>query len=265
MIQKMKLIFAVVIIINFESGESLCQPKGRPLAVQRDPILKNSVATKDGYVFEWVGGLDRDLWGCFDEVSLYYNGRPDTKCCYGYQNVSKYPKKGEFEPFIIPDLCGKNRKELLHKVFFKPRIGKQALEMFLYRKTLKLGPCKKVEEEEEKRSISIMMIPFIICGVLLILIFFVCGYIYRLKKKRNIKDIESTERNYEDCEDNYEESEDKDKDTEDNDKEYEDIDKESNDNDKESNDNDEESEELGNSKRPRRSRKSQKSRKKSRL
>ena len=108
MILKMKVIF-LILIIKFRSGQSTCRPKGRQLKILPSKIPKSigSYATEDGYSVDWEGAIQpRDMAGCLDEVVLHYNGGPDTGCCDGYQEVTKKPRSGDLEPFLIPELCG---------------------------------------------------------------------------------------------------------------------------------------------------------------
>eukprot|EP00091_Calanus_sinicus_P025672 TRINITY_DN9931_c0_g1_i1.p1 TRINITY_DN9931_c0_g1~~TRINITY_DN9931_c0_g1_i1.p1 ORF type:complete len:127 (+),score=39.74 TRINITY_DN9931_c0_g1_i1:82-462(+) len=108
MILKMKAIF-LILIINFGSGQSTCNSKGRKLKILLWKIPKASFATEDGYSVNWLHAIEpQDMAGCLDEVVLHYDGEPGTECCDGYQEVTKRPKKSDdFQPFLIPELCGK--------------------------------------------------------------------------------------------------------------------------------------------------------------
>ena len=112
--------------------------------------LKTSNATEDpdGYSFDWLGGLTYEhLVVFFDEVSLHYNGPSNKKCCHGYKKVSKYPKKGDVEPFLIPGLCWRSPKDTVH---FTARVEKQVLTMKYTSTPLKSWPCDEGKKEDIK-------------------------------------------------------------------------------------------------------------------
>ena len=70
-------------------------------------IPKHSFDTPDGYKIDWKAAINpKEFAKYFESVKLYYNGRPDTDCCYGYDVVTKKPKEtGDTEPFLV-SLCG---------------------------------------------------------------------------------------------------------------------------------------------------------------
>jgi hypothetical protein len=186
MILKMKAIF-LILIINFGSRESAC-PKGRQIKLLPSRIPKTSYATEDGYSVNWVRAIEPlDMAGCVNEVVLHYNGEPDTECCDGYQEVTKKPKFGDLEPFLIPELCGKKTR-----VFFTFKLaGKKYTTLEITLTKLKACPEEKKGLFEEHKD---LFIPFIVCGVVLTIILILCCVMCLLKKnKKNQEDEESTE------------------------------------------------------------------------
>ena len=185
---KVKLIFAIL-IINFGSGDSVCQPKERLLNIFPSKIPNYSYATtEDGYLVDWIGAVSpRDMAGCLEEVTLYYNGRPDTECCSGYQEVTKKPSYGDLTPFMIPELCG---NETTSAVFIRFKTKDQIQTSPKLTLTY-LRACPKVKKSlfEENKD---LLIPFIICGLLLATIIVLCCVMYQLKKGKNDQDDEES-------------------------------------------------------------------------
>ena len=190
MILKRKLIISVLInILNLTSGDSGCEDNGEKISFRPDYVPLNSGNTADGYSVEWYTGIVKkgiSGWSsCPDKVTFYYNGPPDTKCCYGYQEVSKYPKTEGVGPFILPGLCGDNSEALTYITF-----DHWGLTMEEKKFTLKdVRSCNPGSLGDDA------IIPVIICGSVLTLILVIGGVFFFRKKDGNNEDDEPTEYN----------------------------------------------------------------------
>ena len=84
----------LLILSNLGMISSVCDLKGENSTVNPPLITRAATATPSGYKIDWkVYILPKSAVGCFDVVTIHYNGKPGTKCCAGYQEMIKKPRK----------------------------------------------------------------------------------------------------------------------------------------------------------------------------
>ena len=111
------MIFILLLLLDSGiSAPNICSQS--ELKVLPQIIPNHSYDTPEGYKVDWKAAIKPvELAECFNSVTLHYNGRPGTDCCYGYESVTKTPKEtGDVEPFLV-SLCGNQTK-----VFFNFKI-----------------------------------------------------------------------------------------------------------------------------------------------
>jgi hypothetical protein len=100
--------YQLLILTNLGLISSVCDLKGENPTVNPSLITRAATATPSGYKIDWKVFISpKSAVGCFDVVTIHYNGKPNTKCCAGYQEMIKKPRKtGDDRPFVV-SLCGK--------------------------------------------------------------------------------------------------------------------------------------------------------------
>ena len=93
----------ILLLLLFSSGSVL--PKC--LTIQTALIPKQSpnnisCNSKSEYKVNWQAAIvPITCYKHITSVTVYYNGRPGTKCCKGYKNMKKTPSN-DATPFILP-------------------------------------------------------------------------------------------------------------------------------------------------------------------
>ena len=105
--------YQLLILANLGLISSVCDLKGENPSVNPSLIKRAATATPSGYKIDWkIFILPKSAVGCFDVVTINYNGKPGTKCCAGYQKMVKQPRKtGDDRPFVV-SLCGRGSTEV---------------------------------------------------------------------------------------------------------------------------------------------------------
>ena len=179
----LKKIFLLILLLKLDCGEptpEVCKQEGKQVQVLPALIPEHSSPTPEGYEIDWKTAINPlEFAKCFDTVTLYYNGRPDTSCCHGYEDVIKEPKKtGDTKPFVV-SLCGNQTT-----VFVSFKLGgEKKAEIQL----TNLEPCSFDGDFYLSRVVGIVL--FAIVFVITVL-----SIIYCFVKRNSIKqgDEEST-------------------------------------------------------------------------
>ena len=181
----LKMIFLLILLLN--SGESyptICK-QGKEIVIDFKRIPTYSLASADGYKIEWKAAIKPpELAVCYRTVKLHYNGIPGTKCCYGYEAVTKRPSKTlDTKPFVVP-LCGNKTKN----VFISFQLFKSSTEHTREIKLKNLPPCPSDEEDEDW-----VFVASIVTGIAVFIIIVLCILYCFIKRCRNRQgDEEST-------------------------------------------------------------------------